>query len=156
MAALTKGRKTPRKAGGGLHQMPVVAAAICFTGALAMLDDGYARPAREGQGADNAAKAADAATHRAIGVFTHDVTGGAANGDEVADIIEGIFPFANSAGGDAITQADVGKPCYIVDDQTVAKTSPNNTRAAAGIVHEITSEGVWVDVSLSNSALLAA
>ena len=35
---------------------------------------------------------------------------------------------------DAIAQADVGKVCFIVDDQTVAKTNGGNTRSPAGIV----------------------
>lgn len=156
MVALTKGRKTARMAGGGLRNLPVAAAAVCFTGGLAIAAAGYARAAREGQGADNTAKAADAATYRAVGIFLSDVTGGAANGDKRVDIQEGVFPFANSAAGDALTQADLGKPCYIVDDQTVAKTSPNATRAVAGIVQEIDASGqVWVDVSLTISGLAA-
>lgn len=155
MAALTKGRKTPRYAGGGLRNLPVAALAACFTGGLAITAAGYARPGREGQGADNAAKAADAATYRAAGVFLEDVTGGAANGDVRVDVQEGVFLFKNSAAGDAIAQTEIGQPCYVVDDQTVAKTSPNATRAVAGIVQEISSEGVWVDVSLTNSALAA-
>lgn len=155
MAALTKGRKTPRYAGGGLRNLPIAAGAVCFTGGLAIAAAGYARPGREGQGADNAAKAADAATYRAAGIFLADGTGGAADGDERVDVQEGVFPFANSAGGDAITQAEIGTVCYIVDDQTVAKTSPNDTRAAAGIVQEVDDDGVWVDVSLTNSGLLA-
>lgn len=155
MTALNKGRKTARYAGGGLRNLPVAAGAVCFTGGLAIAAAGNARPGREGQGADNAAKAADAATYRAVGVFLSDVTGGAANGDARVDIQQGVFPFANSAAGDTLTQADIGKPCYIVDDQTVAKTSPNSTRAAAGIVQEIDDDGVWVDVSLTISGLLA-
>ena len=156
MVAITKGKKAQRFAGGGLRNVPVAAGAVCFTGALAIAAAGYARPGREGQGADNAAKAADAATYRAVGVFMHDVTGGAANGDIAADIQEGVFLMDNSAGGDALTQADLGKPCYVVDDQTVAKTNPNDTRAAAGVVQEVDADGVWVDISLTNSALIAA
>ena len=156
MVALTKGRRTPRYAGGGLLNLPVAALAVCFTGGLAIAAAGNARPGREGQGADNAAKAADAATYRAVGIFLADVKGGAADGDVRVDIQQGVFPFKNSAAGDAVTQADIGKRCFIVDDQTVGKTNPNNTRAAAGIVQEITPEGVWVDVSLTNSGLIAA
>ncbi|MEL7784065.1 hypothetical protein AAG607_13645 [Citromicrobium bathyomarinum] len=156
MAALTKGRKTPRFAGGGLRNLPVAASAVCFTGGLAIAAAGQARAGREGQGADNTAKAADAATYRAVGVFLKDVTGGSADGDVRVDVQEGVFAFKNSAAADEITQVDIGKPCFVVDDQTVAKTSPNSTRAAAGIVQEVGPEGVWVDVSLTNSALLAA
>ena len=38
-------------------------------------------------------------------------------------------PFANSASGDLITAAEVGSDCYIVDDQTVAKTNGSSTRS---------------------------
>lgn len=56
----------------------------------------------------------------------------------------GVFRFANSAAGDAITSADIGAACYIVDDQTVAKTNGANTRSAAGAVEDVDAEGVWV------------
>jgi hypothetical protein len=45
--------------------------------------------------------------------------------------------FQNSTAGDLIAQADVGTDCYIVDDQTVAKTSGTNTRSVAGKVQEV-------------------
>lgn len=53
-------------------------------------------------------------------------------------------PFANSASGDLITLADVGKNCYLVDNQTVAKTSGTNTRVVAGVVRDVDADGVWV------------
>ena len=51
----------------------------------------------------------------------------------------GVFRLANSGGGDLITQAEVGKVCVIVDDQTVddqtvAKTDATATRSRAGVV----------------------
>ena len=61
---------------------------------------------------------------------------------------KGVFPYKNSSAGDAITRADIGKQCYLVDDETVAKTAAvvedNPTRGVAGIVDDITSDGVWV------------
>lgn len=53
------------------------------------------------------------------------------------------FKWKNS-GADAIVQADLGKTCYVVDDETVAKTNGTNTRSAAGKVIKIDSDGVWV------------
>ncbi len=53
------------------------------------------------------------------------------------------FKFANS-GTDPVTQASLGKPCYIEDDQTVAATDGTSTLSAAGIVIGIDSDGVWV------------
>jgi hypothetical protein len=76
--------------------------------------------------------------------------------DNLADAAEaqsleyrmGVFRFANSAAADQIVQADVGKPCFIVDDQTVAKTdgagTPPGAGSRAGIVDGIEGAAVWV------------
>lgn len=53
------------------------------------------------------------------------------------------FKFANH-GADAVTQASLGKLCYIVDDQTVALTNGNGTRSPAGVVIGVDADGVWV------------
>ena len=67
----------------------------------------------------------------------------------------GVFRVGNSSAGDAITKADIGAACYIVDDQTVAKTSGTNTRSPAGIVDGVDSLGVWVrfDEALTRAAV---
>ncbi len=56
----------------------------------------------------------------------------------------GMHRFANSAAGDLITKADIGTACYIVDDQTVAKTNGAATRSPAGLVEGVDANGVWV------------
>jgi hypothetical protein len=55
-----------------------------------------------------------------------------------------VFSFANSASTDEIVDDDIGKLCYIVDDQTVAKTNGANTRSVAGIVVGLDANGVHV------------
>ena len=45
---------------------------------------------------------------------------------------------------DPVTQASVGKSCYVADNQTVAATSNTNTRCVAGQVLSVESDGVWV------------
>lgn len=67
---------------------------------------------------------------------------------------QGIFLFANSTAGDLITRADIGKLCYIVDDQTVAKTDGTATRSRAGLVDGIEANGVRVrmDKALTRAA----
>lgn len=69
---------------------------------------------------------------------------GLANGALRAKVAFGIFRFANSAAGDAITQAEIEDVCYIVDNQTVAKTDGTGTRSAAGKVWDVDAQGVWV------------
>lgn len=56
---------------------------------------------------------------------------------------EEAFKWGNAA-ADAVTQASLGKPCYIYDDSQVALTSSNNTRSIAGIVLGVDADGVWV------------
>ena len=67
-----------------------------------------------------------------------------AAGAETIRYRPGVFRFANSASADLIAKADIGTVCYIVDDQTVAKTSGTNTRSPAGTVDSVDADGVWV------------
>ncbi|WP_205690135.1 hypothetical protein [Caulobacter sp. SLTY] len=143
--ALSAPRKIARRS-DGLLSLAVAAAAVCIQSGLAIVDDGYARPARAGQGGTDFLKAADAATQRVVGVFVESVTGGVADGDARVNVQTGEFNFDNSAGADAITLADIGKTVFVVDDETVARTSAGGTRAAAGILVDIDSAGVWVRV----------
>lgn len=53
------------------------------------------------------------------------------------------FKWANAA-DDAVTQASYGKPCFIEDNQTVARTNGNGTRSQAGTVLGVDADGVWV------------
>ena len=50
-------------------------------------------------------------------------------------------PFANSAAADAIAADDIGKDCFIVDDNTVALTSNSSARSRAGKVYEVDANG---------------
>jgi hypothetical protein len=67
----------------------------------------------------------------------------------------GVFRFANSSAGDLITKADIGAACFIVDDQTVARTNGTNTRSPAGAVDGVDAQGVWVrfDEALTRALL---
>ena len=86
-------------------------------------------------------------TNFQAGIAQATVTGGVANGDVKVEVDRSRpYAFKNSTAGDAITTADIGKAAYIVDDETVAKTSPNSTRAKAGAIEDVTSEGVFVSI----------
>lgn len=70
---------------------------------------------------------------------------GLASGSKKVKIEFGEFLWNNSASADQITQADVGNQCYVVDDNTVAKTSGSSTRSVAGTIMEVDTSGqVWV------------
>lgn len=88
-----------------------------------------------------------AATHIAIGRATETVDNSAgAAGDLSVTVERGVFQFANSAAADLIGIPEIGKSCYIVDDQTVAKTDGGATRSIAGVVRGVDAGGVWVEV----------
>lgn len=75
---------------------------------------------------------------------TVDNSGGAA-GDLSCRVERGVWQFANSSSTDTIGITEIGKSCYIVDNQTVAKTDGGGTRSIAGKVYDVDAQGVWVD-----------
>lgn len=133
MTALTTARDTPRREGLQLN-LPMSASKI-FEGSIVALNaSGYAT------------KGATSTTLRAAGVAETTVDNAAGNaGDKSIDVKRGTFKFANSSAGDQITLADYGKACYIVDDQTVAKTDGSASRSVAGTVRGVDTDGVWVE-----------
>ncbi|MBI5328860.1 MAG: hypothetical protein HZB80_11330 [Deltaproteobacteria bacterium] len=133
MAALTQDRNTARRDGKELS-LPVAAAKKIYAGSLVARDaNGYATPG------------ATATTLLGIGRAEEqaDNTAGAGGALSVK-VAKGVFKFANTAGADLITIADIGNDCYIVDDQTVTKTDGTGTRSIAGKVFDVDSDGVWV------------
>lgn len=134
MTALTAARNTKERAGDVLDY-PVKAAVKPIQGGIAVLNAGYAAPGTTATGLV------------AVGRFEETVDNSAgADGDLKVRVKSGTFKFANSSAGDLIAQADVGADCYIVDDQTVAKTNGTNTRSVAGKIIAIDTDGVWVKI----------
>jgi hypothetical protein len=125
MSALTTARNT-REALGNVHDLPVSASVVCYQGGLAVLNGGYAEPGTTATGLI------------AAGRFEETVSNASgADGAASVAVKEGDFWFANSASTDLITQAEVGADCYIVDDQTVAKTNGTSTRSRAGKIVQV-------------------
>src|ERR1019366_4264886 len=60
------------------------------------------------------------------------IAGGTTNGSVTVDIATGSFFLAGGTGADAITEANVGASCYVIDEKTVGLTSNGNTRPVAG------------------------
>lgn len=136
MAALTEARTTPKR-DSKLFARAVAADAVIHEGALVCLSaTGYATPG------------AVATTLVADGIARSSVNNtGGANGAVLVETEKGSFRFANSAAADAITIAEIGDNCYIVDDQTVAKTNGGATRSIAGRIVDVDANGVWVDIA---------
>lgn len=133
MTATTEGRNTKRR--DAVLISFGAAASKCLAGTIAVLN-----------AAGNAEMGTTATAKVAVGVFddTVDNTGGSAGGVQVP-VRRGCFQFANSTSTDALANTDIGATCYIVDNQTVAKTDGSTTRSKAGVVRSVDSGGVWVE-----------
>ena len=134
MTALAADRTTPKRLGHQVN-LPVAASAVIYAGALVCVNSsGYA------------VKGSTSTTLKAVGVAKArvDNTGGADGALRIEVDRQGCHLFANSASGDLIALSDVGASVYIVDDQTVAKTSGSSTRSLAGKVVDVDASGVWI------------
>jgi hypothetical protein len=136
--ALSKARDTKQKAIEMLTRVnelfPMNGGSEVFQGGLVALDAG-----------GNLVPMSTATGLKCVGRAEESIDNSAgADGDLSCKVKPGCFRWANSAAGDAITKAEVGSVCYGVDDQTVAKTDGTGTRSAAGIVHSVDTDGVWV------------
>lgn len=140
MTALSKAKKTQKLQSSGVlaerFNFPLAADAVIWGGAVVALNQsGYLVPA-----------SADASLF-VCGVACESVdnTGGSA-GDLYCTVLKGAFEAVNSSSTDALTAADVGRPCYVVDDQTVARTSAGGARPYAGTVaHVESSSEIYVE-----------
>ncbi|MGB3165633.1 MAG: hypothetical protein WBA68_02540 [Alteraurantiacibacter sp.] len=134
MAALTAPRNTPA-ALGDVRALPLPAGGKVFQGAMvALTAAGFAAGATATAGQVTVGRADE----------TADNTDGQ-DGDNSVKTRRGVFRFANSAAADAIDLSDVGKDCFVVDDQTVAKTDNAGARPVAGKVFDVDAQGVWVE-----------
>ena len=130
MTAATEGRNTTRR-NADKTSVLVNTSATLYAGTLVtLLASG-----------GNAVPAGTASAGIAVGVAEETVTG---DGVKRVDVSRGCFQFANSASADLITVADIGNPCYVVDNQTVAKTDNSAARKAAGKIIDVDAGGVWV------------
>jgi hypothetical protein len=135
MPALTADRDTKRRE-GIQESYPVKATTRIFAGALACVDStGFLVPGSV------------STTQKCVGVATRQVSNlTGANGDQTLITDRRPAWLNNSSAGDLIALADVGADCFIVDDNTVAKTNGTNTRSRAGkILNVNATQGVLVD-----------
>lgn len=115
---------------------PMAAAAVVFAGSMVTLTTtGYARNGKQGG-------------TRVVGVAQQNVdnTSGV-DGAKSVSVKRGCHQFLNLV-ADLVTPADIGNDCYLVDDETVARTNGGATRVTAGKIVAIELLGatstVWV------------
>ncbi|WNL39829.1 hypothetical protein RN346_04535 [Halomonas sp. PAMB 3232] len=145
MTALTQNRNTPYRENIS-RSHPMAAGAVVYAGGIvAMAVTGFAAAAGPGNGLV------------AVGVATHfedNKTGD--NGDQHVEVKRGCFAFTGATGEDAIGPGDVGFFCFMVDDQTVAKTDGEGTRSVAGVIDGVDDFGVWVRIDPTNGPVASA
>jgi hypothetical protein len=132
MAALAQDRNTPRLE-GDLRRGGLAASVLVYAGAIVMRN-----------AAGYLTKGATATGLVGVGRSEERATGGAAAGDANLRYRPGTYRYGNSAAADLIGITEIGKVCYAVDDQTVAKTDGTGARSPAGFVEDIDAQGVWV------------
>jgi len=105
--------------------------AVLYAGAIVAIDSNL-----------EAQPAANTAGFRVVGVAQ--IKTDNADDGESAKVKSGIFLLDNSSTS-PITRAGIGSVCYVEDDETVAGTT--SVSIAAGLVHDVDSAGVWVDMT---------
>lgn len=123
------GPRVPIEKEGRSSNPPVKGSTTIHQGALVVMESGLAIPGKVGTGLT------------AIGIAEESVVNSGADGAKRVVTRRGTFKFFNSADADEVTAADIGKDCFVVDDQTVAKTNGTNTRSAAGAVIDVEADG---------------
>lgn len=139
MAALSAPRSTKALVGDPLPPLvdyPQKGSTTIYQGSLVVLAAGYLKPGVTGTGL------------LCVGMAEKGSVNSGADGAVIVAVRPGVHRWANSANADAIAQADVGTLCYVVDDQTVAKTDGTGTRSIAGTIAAVDSAGVWVQSGL--------
>ncbi len=136
MTALSADRN-PIIRDGNEYVYPVAASVTCRTGGIAVLDaSGNCKPAVAATGLIT------------CGYFAETLANGATAAAVSVRVRRGVVRLENSAAGDAITKAEIGDTCYLVDDQTVAKTDGTGARSAAGKVMDVDTVGVFVQLGI--------
>lgn len=133
MTAATADRNTPSRARGFIS-VPIAASTTVRNGHIAAVN-----------AAGFAVNVTTATGLTYLGRYDSTVTNAGSAGDASVMVrYDKAFQFANSS-ADPVTQASLGKVCYMEDNQTVAATNGTNTRSACGRVVGIDSNGVWVE-----------
>ncbi|PHN53944.1 hypothetical protein AO268_23560 [Pseudomonas sp. ICMP 8385] len=113
--------------------VPVAANVRIFAGSLVVATaTGFAAPGSTALGLSYLGRAEESVDNR----------GGAAGAAQVEIRHGKAFCWGNDG---TVTQAQMFKPAYIVDDETVAAADAGGTRSAAGRIVGIDADGVWVE-----------
>lgn len=130
--ALTADRVTPAISGDRpAASFPVLDTEVIYVGGIVAVD--YTGEAQ---------MASDTLGLRVLGIAGERVDN-TDDGEYLKVVERGIRLLANSSTSPVVRNM-VGRPCYVEDDNTVAGLT--TYFVAAGIVHDVTTDGVWVDM----------
>lgn len=132
MVALTQDRNTPRRANEEFEH-PVAASNKIYSGALVM------------RNATGFAKRATVATGEVCLGVAQELADNSAGVDGAINVKvrRGLHRFANDG---TVARVDIGNAAWAVDDQTVADNNGTSTRSQVGIIRDVDSVGVWVEI----------
>jgi hypothetical protein len=145
MTALAAARITKSKGGTPRRQVYLVdGGSVIYAGALVCINaSGYAVPA-----------AATAGFSDVVGIALADVDNTDGSDGDTAVVVEYGIAFLLDVGG-GITQADVGRDAFVVDDQTVTDAGAATGGVRAGKILEYLNEAqdkAWVNVDNAASS----
>lgn len=120
------------KRDGQSTSFPVAASTKTLIGTFAALD-----------GSNNLVNATDAAARRVVGIHNAETDNSSGSAGDLSSVVQkGLFFVANSA-TNALTDAYIGRVAYIEDNNTVSSSGGTNF-VVAGIVEDVTTDGVWL------------
>lgn len=131
--ALTQGRNTVEITDGRTLLIPVKANTKIYEGSIVAVDGGYAIPGKKAEGLLIAGRAE---------VYVDNTGTGGTNGAQRVIVRRGIFKWSNDT-TNPVTQVDLLKNCYVLDDETV--TSLATGASVAGKVLGIENGEVLVE-----------
>lgn len=128
---LTEDRNTERHA-ANILDIPVESNTRIFAGSLVVVKpNGFASMGYAATGLFYMGRAEEAV----------DNTGGSAGAVSVSVRTDGAFKWRNDG---SISQAEMGNDVFVLNDESVTRTSNSNTRSIAGQVVGVESDGVWI------------
>jgi hypothetical protein len=138
-AALTADKSITSRS-GEFAVLSVESGTVIYAGALIAVDTN-----------DYAVSASDTATLKVIGVANAGVDQRAGVYDSSKTLLarRGVFLFKN---GGSLTDANIGDWAYVEDDQTVSTAAEMSNDVLAGVIVDVDTTGVWVDVGAVNRA----
>ena len=126
-----------------LRDVPLKSGYKVYAGAIVVIQQstGYGRPAFSGTGCVAMGVAQKTLDNTSAGTLP----GANTDGGLICPVKSGgtFGPFTNDT-GTAVAITDRTKVCYLLDDNTITMSS--SSASVAGIVADVTTEGVWVEI----------